>query len=49
VTISDGNNKRLTVDHAVALSQQHTRQASIRKDKLNTGGFFMPANGGPEA
>ena len=22
---------------------QHTRQASVRKDMLNTGGFFLPA------
>lgn len=40
------NNKRLTLSHDEALSSQHTRQASILKEMLNTGGFFVPMNGG---
>jgi len=48
VSIADVNNKRLTIGQRVVVSNQHTRQASIRKDKLNSGGFFLSVKGGRE-
>lgn len=46
VSLSDMHKKRLTVRRNSVVCPQHTRQASIRKDTLNSGGFFLLVKGG---